>query len=98
MARINAREDKKRAHPNLGDGGIPFEEFAEIVLQEFPGLSEEPSIETDLVRDLMLDSLAMYDLVVLVEGMGCWITETDLGTIRTLGDLHFLYLQGLHIQ
>jgi len=44
--------------------------------------------ETDLVADLNLDSLAMYELVIeLEERYGLRISDEDLDRIRTVGDI-----------
>lgn len=48
--------------------------------------------ETELIRDLNLDSLAMYEIVIdLEEAFGLRISDTDLDKIRTVNDaVHYI--------
>ena len=49
--------------------------------------------ETELIRDLNLDSLAMYEIVIdLEEAFDLRISDTDLDKIRTVGDAVHLIL------
>lgn len=68
-----------------------FEQISNVIrsMDEIPAeLSERLSGETDIVRDLRLDSIAVMDFVMAVETKFDVIIPIDtMATVRTIGDL-----------
>jgi acyl carrier protein len=70
-----------------------FTGFCRAVLAEI-GMPDPPSVEPDthLGRDLLLDSIMIYELVVVVEDLGVFLPSAALEDMDTLGDLHTAFL------
>ena len=75
------------------ESGPPFDEFCEALFTalELHTLSVAPGTRLD--KDLGFDSITMFEVADILEDLGATISDADLGTLQTLGDLHFLYLQ-----
>lgn len=64
-----------------------FSEVAETVAAIAGVAIDQIDRETELIRDLDLDSLAMYEIVIdLEEVFDLRISDSDLDKIRTVGD------------
>lgn len=62
--------------------------LAAIVCRELSVSPEGLDADTDLAGDLLLDSLAKVELAMVVEdALSVGLTDTEVGTIRTFGDL-----------
>ena len=76
-----------------GESGPLFEEFSEVL---FSALGLEPQVVTAASRlneDLGFDSITMFEVADILEEFDATISDSEIGSIRTLGDLHFLFLQ-----
>lgn len=54
-------------------------------------LPDAIGLNAELARDCGLDSLGMYELVLLLEDWGCEVTEDDLLGWFTLQDVYHFY-------
>lgn len=65
-----------------------FSVLSDTLVGEFGFQASELRLETHLGDDLGLDSIDAIDLIVrLEEKTGHRLSEDDLGTVRTLGDV-----------
>jgi acyl carrier protein len=71
---------------------LVFSEVTETVATIAGVPMDQITGETELIRDLNLDSLAMYEIVIdLEEAFGLRISDTDLDKIRTVNDaVHYI--------
>lgn len=75
---------------------LPFDTFASVLAEHFR-LGETPCDGDHLSEDLGFDSLMYYECVDLLEELaGHPIADDAIGAIRTVGDLHRVYLQHAH--
>jgi len=51
--------------------------------------------ETLLTEDLHLDSLELFELIIVLEEAGSTLDVMVLASVDTLGELHFAYIRGL---
>jgi len=68
------------------------ESIAQIVSSALAAVTGQPEDQfneyTDLIRDLDMDSLALYELVIeLEEHYHLQITDEDIDRIKTMGDI-----------
>lgn len=69
-------------------GPVGFDEFTRHICDEMMFDPEALSPDTLLAEDLDVDSLGLYELMLLVEDLGAEVTEEELANWRTLGDVH----------
>jgi RimJ/RimL family protein N-acetyltransferase/acyl carrier protein len=83
----------KRQRPFQITDRLQFEEFAYVLAAECGLDLQACRPEALLVEDLGIDSLSMMEMVAVAESNGGVIAEPLLVQVRSLGDLHFAYLQ-----
>ena len=65
-----------------------FEKVREIIVEQFEKEPSEVTMEKDLVADLELDSLDMFDLICALEKEYGFHFEREMGaSIGTVGDI-----------
>lgn len=54
-------------------------------------IAERPTMESRLLEDLALDSLAVYELLIAIEELECRVDEEDWVASMTVGDCYRSY-------
>jgi acyl carrier protein len=67
---------------------IDFSSFAERLAQDFGWSHDALEREARLVEECGLDSLGMYELLLVLEDGGYRVDEDDLMSWMTLGDVY----------
>ena len=74
---------------------MSFEELKEVFVDTLNCDADKVTMEASLTEDLQADSLDAVELNMAFEDkFGITIADEDLGTLKTVGDLHPLPCQG----
>jgi acyl carrier protein len=83
-----------RVGSDLGMVPLLEEQFANYVMRTLR-LPNVPSMETRLYEDLVLDSLAVYELLVAIEELGVEVDEEQWVRAMTIEDCYRTYCSAL---
>lgn len=80
---------------NAGNGAapLPIEEFCVLIAREFDLEPDEVCPESRLVEDLGFDSVQMYELLCILEELGCYLEDGTFAATVTVDDTYFHYVQ-----
>lgn len=82
----------------MADAGLTLDDFVKLVAEHFdmdPGRVRPDALVT---ADLGLDSIGVYELLMIVEDLGVDLTDEQLDQLRTVQDWYDAYRLGRDTQ
>jgi acyl carrier protein len=70
---------------------LDFEVFADTVIRKLEINISSVSVSTSLI-DCDLDSIGMYELLIVVEEMGVQLPDDEISTWTNFGDVYHTYV------
>jgi acyl carrier protein len=79
----------------MGNDALTFDDFARLVAEHFDMDPVHVRPDSVVTADLGLDSIGVYELVMIVEDLGIDLTDEQLDQLRTVQDWYDAYRLGL---
>jgi acyl carrier protein len=76
---------------NTRKGPVPFEEFKHFLAEELQVEESRVIPEASFVRDLLVDSIKMVELLLRLEELGITIPMEAAWDVQTVGDAYRVY-------
>ena len=82
----------------MTNGAMTVDEFSKLVAEHFDLDPARVHPDALVAADLGLDSIGVYELLMIVEDQGVDLTDEQLDQLRTVGDWYDAYRLGIDPQ